>query len=83
MSDLADAIRRLEAEKAMLLAQLYRSKHAKSAHEVAKDLKEYVVKTQTKEPLRVTYRDTKGQRNLWKQEKEAPAEERVQRCAVV
>ena len=69
MEDTPAAIRKLEAEKAVLLAQLYRTRHGMDVAEASRTLKDYVISkiANKEEPLRSTFRDANGQPNLWKQ----------------
>ena len=67
MDDTSLAIRKLEAEKAVLLAQLYRTRHGMDVAEASRTLKEYVISKINWEPLRCKFRDSIGQPNLWKQ----------------
>ena len=67
MDDTSLAIRKLEAEKAVLLAQLYRTRHGMDVAEASRTLKEYVISRINWEPLRCKFRDAMGQPNLWKQ----------------
>ena len=78
---LADAIRALESEKASLLAQLYRTRHAVPVSEAALLLKQYVINKHAKEPLQFKFRDASGAQNLWKGVGKSPAETAAEAAA--